>query len=137
MVASSEPNLILAMEILTKPKRGYFYILIRAIQTKQILMGKNIFAWLFIVHNTISLSCHGQAFLIRLHFERYFSHHQTKWWEEYLLKRSLIEHTCSWRDTLIVLQTNTTKKVWFFSYIVNITKNLKKTDERKCYFKHI
>ena len=37
---------------------------------------KNIFACLFVVHNTISLSCHEHVCLIRLHFERYFSYHQ-------------------------------------------------------------
>ena len=37
---------------------------------------KNLFACLFVVHNTISLSCHEQVCLIRLHFERYFSYHQ-------------------------------------------------------------
>ena len=34
-------------------------------------------------------------------------------------------------------QTNTTKKICFFSYIVNIFENLKKTDEKKCCFKCI
>ena len=38
---------------------------------------KNIFACLCSVHNTISLSCHEQKCLMRLHFERYFSHHWT------------------------------------------------------------
>ena len=33
-------------------------------------------------------------------------------------------------------QTNTTKKLWFFSYIFNMNKNLKKIDEKK-YFKCI
>ena len=28
-------------------------------------------------------------------------------------------------------QTNTTEKIWFFKYIVNINKNLKKIDEKK------
>ena len=37
---------------------------------------KNIFACLFSVHNTISLSRHEQVCLIRLPFERYFSHHR-------------------------------------------------------------
>ena len=37
---------------------------------------KNIFACLFSVHNTISLSCHEQVCLISLPFERYFSHHR-------------------------------------------------------------
>ena len=34
-------------------------------------------------------------------------------------------------------QTNTTKKIWFFLYIVNINKNLKKIDEKKRYFKRV
>ena len=37
---------------------------------------KNIFACLFNVHDKISLSGHQQVCLIRLRFERYFSHHQ-------------------------------------------------------------
>ena len=37
---------------------------------------KNIFDCLFSVHNAISLSCHEQVCLIRLPFERYFSHHR-------------------------------------------------------------
>ena len=40
------------------------------------LQCKNIFACLFSVHNTISLSRHEQVCLIRLRFERYFSHHR-------------------------------------------------------------
>ena len=28
-----------------------------------------------------------------------------RWWEKYLSKRSLIKHTCSWRDKLIALRT--------------------------------
>ena len=34
-------------------------------------------------------------------------------------------------------QTNTTKKIWFFLYIVNINKNLKKIDEKKRCFKRV
>ena len=37
---------------------------------------KNIFACLFSVRNTISLSRHEQVCLMRLRFERYFSHHR-------------------------------------------------------------
>ena len=37
---------------------------------------KNIFACLFSVHNTISLSRHEQVCLMRLRFKRYFSHHR-------------------------------------------------------------
>ena len=57
---------------------------------------------MFTVHNTISLSCHEQVCLIRLHFERYFSYHQARWWEKYLSKCSLIKHTCSWRDKFVL-----------------------------------
>ena len=28
---------------------------------------------------------------------------KARWWEKYLLKRSPLKHTCSWRDKLIVL----------------------------------
>ena len=44
---------------------------------------KNIFACLFSVHNTISLSRHEQVCLMRLCFEKHLS------------KCSLIKHTCS------------------------------------------
>ena len=54
----------------------------------------------FIVILRLKLSCHEQVCLIRLRFERYFG-----WWEKYLSKRSLIKHTCSWRDKHIVLWT--------------------------------
>ena len=36
---------------------------------------KNMFACLFTVHNTISLSRHEQVCLTSLRFEKYFSHH--------------------------------------------------------------
>ena len=39
---------------------------------------KNIFACLFSAHNTISLSRHEQVCLMRLRFERYFSHHRAE-----------------------------------------------------------
>ena len=39
---------------------------------------KNIFACLFSAHNTISLSRHEQVRLMRLRFERYFSHHRAE-----------------------------------------------------------
>ena len=41
---------------------------------KYLVILKNIFACLFSVHNTISLSRHEQVCLMRLRFERYFSH---------------------------------------------------------------
>ena len=37
---------------------------------------KNIFACLFSIHNTISLSRYEQVCLSGLRFERYFSHHR-------------------------------------------------------------
>ena len=37
---------------------------------------KDIFACLFSIHNTISLSCHEQVCLSGLRFKRYFSHHR-------------------------------------------------------------
>ena len=41
------------------------------------LTSQNIFACLFSVHNTISLSRHEQVCLLRLRFERYFfCHHR-------------------------------------------------------------
>ena len=54
-------------------------------------MRKNIFACLFSVYNTISLSRHEQVCLIKLRFEIYFSYHRPKWWEKYPSKRSLIK----------------------------------------------
>ena len=39
------------------------------------IIHKDIFACLFSIHNTISLSCHEQVCLSGLHFERYFSDH--------------------------------------------------------------
>ena len=45
-------------------------------QKGSIYIRKNIFACLFSVHNTISLSRHEQVCLMRLRFERYFSHHR-------------------------------------------------------------
>ena len=39
---------------------------------------KSIFFCLFSVHNIINLSRHDQVCLMRLPFERYFSHYQAK-----------------------------------------------------------
>ena len=39
-------------------------------------MRKNIFACLFSIHNTISISRHEQVCLSGLRFERYLSHHR-------------------------------------------------------------
>ena len=40
---------------------------------------KNIFACLFSIHNTISLSRHEQVYLSGLRFERYFPDHRGTW----------------------------------------------------------
>ena len=64
-----------------------------AVMLIMFVIRKNIFACLFSVQNTISLSRHEQVCLMRLRFERYFSHHTSRRWEKYLSKRSLIKHT--------------------------------------------
>ena len=62
-----------------------------------------------------------QLWLIRLRFERCFSHHLVQWWKEYLLKRSLIKHSCSWCDKIIVLWTlNQQAKIILRKLIYNI-----------------
>ena len=48
----------------------------KILKNKAFNIRKNIFACLFSVHNTISLSRHEQVCLMRLRFERYFSHHR-------------------------------------------------------------
>ena len=57
--------------------------------------------------------------MFRLLFDRYFSHHRARWWEKYLSKRSVIKHTCSWRDKLIALWTlNRQAKIFLRIYII-------------------
>ena len=51
-----------------------------------LLILKDIFACLFSIHNTISLSCHEQVCLSGLRFERYFSHHSLSRISQYLSK---------------------------------------------------
>ena len=67
-------------------------------------------------YNKISLSRHEQACSVRLRFEIYLSHHWAWWWEKYHSKRSLIKHTCPWRDKPIVLWTLTSKNVFTYNY---------------------
>ena len=55
--------------------------------TIQYAVRKNIFACLFIVHNTKSLSRHEQVRLIRLRFERYFPYHLLKKACTFVIKR--------------------------------------------------
>ena len=52
-------------------------IKIREVENKIPSIPKNIFACLFSIRNTISLSCHEKVCLSGLRFERYFSHHRT------------------------------------------------------------
>ena len=73
--------------------------------------------------STISLSRHEQVCLMRLRFERYFSHHRAWWWEKYLSKRSLIKHTCSWRDKLIVLWTLNREAKIFLRKVIQAQEN--------------
>ena len=40
-------------------------------------------------------------------------------------------------DNSYANQTNTTTKIWFFLYILNINENLKKIDDKKRCFKHV
>ena len=39
-----------------------------------------------------------------------------RWWEKYLSKRSLIKHTCSWRDKLLHYEHWTDKQKYFYVY---------------------
>ena len=47
-------------------------LLLKSQQRVHFDIHKDIFACLFSIHNTISLSCHEQVCLSGLHFERYF-----------------------------------------------------------------
>ena len=67
---------------------------------------------MFSVHNTIRLSRHEQICIIRLRFGRYFCNHQ----EKYLLKRSLIKHTCSWLEREIL------KYFWLTTMLVMLER---------------
>ena len=56
---------------------------------------KKFSVWLFSVRNIISVSCHERVYLMRLPFERYFSHHRDRLSEKHHSERSLIKNTCS------------------------------------------
>ena len=53
------------------------------IQNANYLIRKDIFACLFSIHNTISLSCHELVCLSELRLEKYFSHHRAYLIESY------------------------------------------------------
>ena len=78
------------------------------------------------------LPLHEQVCVIRLCFERYFSHHWGRWWEKYLSKRSLIKHTCSRRVNLLYYEQWTDKQKYF--YVRNITSSLQKLCKGKSGF---
>ena len=83
-----------------------FIILTNYRETNQLnwVGNKIIFTCLFNVHIIISLSRHEQLCLMKLSFEKYFSHHRTKWLKNYLSKRSLMKHACSCLFKFIVVQ---------------------------------
>ena len=105
---------------------------------------KNIFVCLFSVHNTMGLSRHEKVCLIRLSIERYFSHHQRsisrkkkKYLSKsrrgkYLSKRSLITHTCSWREKLILLCWKMLLQLFLFIWLTKFLAN--KVIQVKCLF---
>ena len=55
-------------------------------------LRKNICTCLFSVHNTVSLSRHEQVCLIKLRFERYFSHHQMEKYLSNLASLNILVH---------------------------------------------
>ena len=77
---------------------------------------KDVFACLFSVHNTISLSSHEKLWLIRLRLQRYFSHHRPK--------RSQTKHTCSWLDKPVVLAQGYFGKLINFKHFTRICFSL-------------
>ena len=80
---------------------------------------KNIFACLFSVHNTISLSCHEQVCLMRLRFERYFS--QLIVLKHYLIHRNTRKN-CFQQFSPIT--ASTTLLLWSLSSrLININKS--------------
>ena len=58
---------------------------------------KNAFAYLLIVHNTLSLSRHEQVSLMRLRFERYLSHHQAI---EMIIFGTFMQNMQTWMETI-------------------------------------
>ena len=68
-----------------------------------IIIRKNIFACLFSVHNTISLSRHEQVCLMRLRFERCFSHHRAY---KYLHLHLIITSKKYSKTSMIIIDDN-------------------------------
>ena len=106
---------------------SWTYVLKKTLWRKKnnIFICKNIFACLFSIHNTISLSRHEQVCLSRGYVSRDTSPIIEPWSGKYLLKCSPLKHTCSWRDKLIVLLIspvwNKILKIWDpFSELIQI-----------------
>ena len=97
------------------------FLLKKKIERKHKLdICKNIYACLFSVHNIISLSRHEQVCLIRLRFERYFSHHRAtlaKVWERFV------------DDVYSILKRAHSEN--FFHHINNLHQNIKFTMEEE------
>ena len=55
---------------------GYFFSMFLIFANVVARIPKIVFSCLFSVCNIISLSCHKQVCLMKLHFERYFPHHR-------------------------------------------------------------
>ena len=73
---------------------------------------ENMFACLFSVHNTTSLSRHEQV---------WWEKHRIRWWEKHLSKRSLIKHTYSLRNSEILphpIQMQFSKKQMSFQNVL-------------------
>ena len=60
-----------------------------------------------------SLSGHEEVWTMKLRFER-----SSWWWEKYLSKCSLIEHTCSWRINLLYYEYWIDKRKYFYVWNV-------------------
>ena len=84
-----------------------------------IIVHKDIFACLFSIHNTISLSCHEQVCLSWPRFERYFSHHPDD-------GRSISRNVAH----LNILVHDMINLLYYIIALSTITKEKKKTDCR-------
>ena len=89
---------------------------------------KNIFAFLFSIHNTISLSCHEQVFLYGVRFEGHFSHHRVYysilWNQEHCLKikSSLFEVIGTDSAGPIYYKTKSLLKAYILLFSCSVTR---------------
>ena len=89
---------------------------------------KNIFGCPLSVHNTISLSRHEQVYLMRLCFERYFSHYEKK--GKVSLEKQPLKYSCSQRDKFIVSQLSDQA---FFSITKKSRQKSKSCQNKRCF----